>query len=80
MSSKEFKNAREKIGLNQEEMAEVLGFSGKTAISNIETGVRSPGKLAMGVMELLASLPKKDSEKLIALLKKYVTKAKERDA
>lgn len=76
MSSIKFKAMREKLGLTQEEVSEVLGFSGKTAISNIETGVRSPSKLAMAVMELLAELPRKDAERLIELLRKYIEKGK----
>ncbi|HWU44147.1 MAG TPA: helix-turn-helix domain-containing protein [Bdellovibrio sp.] len=78
MSSAKFKATREKLGLTQEEVAQVLGFSGKTAISNIETGVRSPSKLAMAVLEVLAELPKKDSQRFVELLRKHI--AKERKA
>lgn len=78
MSSAKFKATREKLGLTQEEVAQVLGFSGKTAISNIETGVRSPSKLAMAVLEVLVELPKKDSQRFIELLQKHI--AKERKA
>lgn len=74
MSSAKFKVTREKLGLTQEEIAQVLGFSGKTAISNIETGVRSPSKLAMAVLEVLAELPKKDSQRFVELLKRHVAK------
>lgn len=74
MSSAKFKATREKLGLTQDEVAQVLGFSGKAAISNIETGVRSPSKLAMAVLEVLAELPRKDSQKLIELLRTHIAK------
>lgn len=74
MSSAKFKATREKLGLTQDEVAQVLGFSGKTAISNIETGVRGPSKLAMAVLEVLAELPRKDSQRLMELLKSHIAK------
>lgn len=76
MSSARFKATREKLGLTQEEIAQVLGFSGKTAISNIETGLRSPSKLALAVLEVLTELPRKDSQRLIELLQKHIAKEK----
>lgn len=76
MSSAKFKATREQLGLTQDEVAQILGFSGKTAISNIETGVRSPSKLALAVLEVLADLPKKESLRLIELLQKHIAKGK----
>lgn len=76
MSSAKFKATREQLGLTQDEVAQILGFSGKTAISNIETGVRSPSKLALAVVEVLADLPKKESLRLIELLQKHIAKGK----
>lgn len=44
MKGAEFKAIREQLDLTQSELAEVLCLSGKTAVSNIETGFRNPSK------------------------------------
>lgn len=75
MSSPRFKKLREQLELTQEELAEVLGLSGKQAISNIETGVRNPSKLSMAILEILNELPKKEALKLIELLRKQNAKS-----
>lgn len=75
MSSSRFKEIREQLGLTQEELSEVLGLSGKKAVSNIETGNRNPSTLAIAVMEILNELPRKESLKLMQRLKKYVAKS-----
>lgn len=81
MSPSKFKAIREKLGLKQEELAQVLGLSGKTAVSNIETGVRNPSKLGIAVMEILNESSPRKSQELIELLKKHIAKIeKELDA
>lgn len=81
MSPSKFKAIREKLGLKQEELAQVLGLSGKTAVSNIETGVRNPSKLGIAVMEILNESSSRKSQELIELLKKHIAKIeKELDA
>lgn len=81
MSPSKFKAIREKLGLKQEELAQVLGLSGKTAVSNIETGVRNPSKLGIAVMEILNEFSPRKSQELIELLKKHIAKIeKELDA
>lgn len=74
MSSAKFKKIRENLELTQEEIAQVLGLSGKKAVSNIETGVRNPSKLALAIMEILNELSPRKSKELIELLKIHITK------
>lgn len=78
MSPAKFKSIREKLGLKQEELARVLGLSGKTAISNIETGVRNPSKLAMAVMEILGESSPNKAKELIELLQSHIAKIEKR--
>jgi DNA-binding XRE family transcriptional regulator len=73
-----FKSIREKLGLKQDELAKVLGLSGKTAISNIETGVRNPSKLAMAVMEILNESSPSKAKELIELLQSHIAKIEKR--
>jgi DNA-binding XRE family transcriptional regulator len=81
VSPSKFKAIRENLGLNQDELAQVLGLSGKTAVSNIETGVRNPNKLAMAVMEILNESSPRRAKELIELLKTNVARLeKGRDA
>ena len=68
MKGTEFKKIREDLGLTQEDLAEVLCLSGKTAVSNIETGFRNPNLLAVVLMRVLSSLPTKKSKELQELL------------
>ena len=74
MSSLRFKAIRENLGLKQEELAQVLGLSGKTAVSNIETGVRNPSKLAMAVLEILDGMSSRKANELIELLRAHIAK------
>lgn len=68
MKGTEFKKIREQLGLTQDELAEVLCLSSKTAISNIETGFRNPSLLIAVLMRLLSDLPPKRSKELQNLL------------
>jgi DNA-binding transcriptional regulator YiaG len=74
VSPLEFKSVRERLGLSQEELAQVLGLAGKKVVSNIETNVRNPSKLTMVIMSILdEALPRKAKE-LIELLRSHVAK------
>lgn len=64
MKGAEFKKIREQLDLTQDELADVLCLSGKTAVSNIETGFRNPSKLAAVVLWYLDKLPKAKSREL----------------
>lgn len=68
MTGKQFKAAREKLELSQDQLAQILGLSGKQAVSNIETGLRNAGKLAASVLQLLVELPEKRSKEIQELL------------
>lgn len=68
MNGKQFKASREKLELSQDQLAQILGLSGKQAISNIETGLRNPGTLAASVLRLLVELPEKRSKEIQELL------------
>jgi DNA-binding XRE family transcriptional regulator len=61
---KEFKETREKLGLTQKQMAELLGGQIQT-IKNIEVGHRKPGKLAIKLLRYLVSIPKGKATALI---------------
>ena len=71
MKGTEFKTIREKLELTQDELAEVLCLSGKTAISNIETGFRNSSLLTTVLMRLLSDLPRKRSKELQSLLSSF---------
>ena len=71
MKPDRFREIREGLMLTQDEIAEVLGVADKTVISRYEAGNRSPSKLMASVMEILISLPSKDSQRLMGLLKKF---------
>lgn len=74
MSPSKFKAVREKLGLSQDELAQVIGLSGKKAVSNIETGVRNPSKLGAAIMEILHESSPRKAKELIDLLKAHIAK------
>jgi DNA-binding transcriptional regulator YiaG len=71
MKGDEFRAIREHLGLSRDEMAELLGLSGYTVISNIELGHRNPSKLAAMLLRALKSLPQKRATELINLLRGF---------
>lgn len=64
MNGREFKELRERLGLSQRQAAELLGYSGKTAISNLEAKRTAPSLLPCVVLKLLIVLPEKRSKEL----------------
>lgn len=76
MSPDQIKKIREKIGLTQTELAEILGVSGKVPISHYETGFRSPSLLTLAFLSLLNSLPEKKANDLIELINEHMKKVK----
>ena len=72
MKTEEFNRIRTKLGLTQEEIAKVLGLSGKNAVSRIEVGARNPNKLAAAFLRLLYNLPSKKAQTLMGLIRKYM--------
>ena len=76
MSPDRFKKIREQLGLTQDELANVLGISGKRPISRYETGERTPDLLTQALMSLLESLPERESIELMELLADHMKKVK----
>lgn len=76
MSPKRFTEIREKMGLTQEQLSEVLGLAGRKPVSHYETGFRKPGDLVAAIMELFDSLPEKKSLELRELLLAEMRKIK----
>ncbi len=68
ITGKRFKEIREELVLTQDQMAEVLGMSGKQAICNIESGRANAGTLMSALMEAFVELPEKHSVQLRELL------------
>lgn len=76
MSPKQFKETREKLGLTQSELAELLGLSGKMPISHFETGFRTPSPLISAVMSYLGSLSERKAQEFIEEFQRHIGKAK----
>lgn len=76
MSPDKFKSIREKLGLTQEELSELLGLSGRKPISHFETGFRKPSPLIQAIMSLLGSLSERKAVELIELLSEHMKKVK----
>jgi DNA-binding transcriptional regulator YiaG len=70
MTAAEFKRIRTKLEMSQEQFAEMLGMSGKHAISNIEIGNRNPGKLTVIILKVIDALPTKKAQDLVGLMLK----------
>lgn len=68
MKGSDFKKVREELGLSQDQLACLLGLSGKQAVSNIETGLRNPSPLVATILLVLLELPEKRSKELQSLL------------
>jgi len=65
VKSSEVKKIRTKLGLTQEQLAELLGMSSKNTICNIEVGTRNPGALVGIILGVLDDLPEKKAKELI---------------
>ena len=76
MTGSEFKAIREALGLSQREVAELLGYSGKTAISNLEAKEKHPDLLACVLMRMFKVLSAKRSMELREQLLEFGAKEK----
>ncbi len=72
MNGNEFKKIRERLELSQSELAELLCYSSKQAISNVEQGSKKPGRLVSTLMRVFVSLPEKRSLELRSLIKELL--------
>ncbi len=68
VTSNELKKIRLKLGMTQEQLAELLGMSSKNTICNIEVGTRNPGDLVGIILGVLDDLPEKKAKELIELM------------
>lgn len=68
MKGREFKAVRERLGLSQNELAQLLCLSGKKAVSNIETEFRNASKLTVVLMMLFDELTQKEFKDLRSLI------------
>ncbi len=75
MTGNQFKTIREELGLSQDQLAQLLGLSGKQAVSNIETGFRNPSRLTMALMQVFLDLPEKRSKELRDLLLEHLSRS-----
>lgn len=69
MKPKEFCEIREKLGLKQKELAEILGLSGYIPVNHYESGFRTPSVLIMSLMRIFNEWPEKKSLELREELK-----------
>ena len=76
MSPQRFKAIREKLGLNQDELAGVLGLSGYKPVSHFETGFRTPSLLTQALMSLLDSLSERKASELLEFIGDHMKKVK----
>lgn len=76
MKPSEFRQIRERLGLTQKELAEILGLSGYIPVNHYESGFRRPSVLIMALMRILDELPEKKSLNLREDLKAQVEKIK----
>ena len=76
MNGEKLKAIREKLGLSQEQLADVFGLAGKSTISHFETDFRTPNLLFQAMMDLLAGLSDRKAADLLELIRERVAKAK----
>lgn len=76
MKGQEFQRIRNDLGLTQAELAQVLGFSSKQAVCNVETDFRHPSSLVAALMLLFDELPVAKAQSLVRRLKELQLVAK----
>lgn len=76
MTPARFKQIREKLGLKQSELGELLGLKGRIAVTHYETGFRNPNRLIVVLMEILDEWPEKKSQELRAEIQKRMLSSK----
>lgn len=68
MNGSEIKRIRTKLGMTQDQFADLLGMSSKQTICNIETDLRNAGSLVVIILGVLDDLPEKKAKELIELM------------
>lgn len=74
MTADEVKRIREDLGLNRDELAQLLCLSGYRAMMNIETDFRRPNKLAIRLLRYLDSLSRSKARAFIEEFSRHVPK------
>lgn len=52
MTPDEIRTAREALGLSQQQLADVMGYSTRQRVSDLETGTRNPSPAAVRLIRL----------------------------
>lgn len=69
MKPTEFREIRERLGLTQKELSEILGLSSYMPVNHYESGFRQPSELIKRIMRILDHWPEKKSLELREALK-----------
>lgn len=76
MKPKEFREIRERLGLTQKEISEILALSGYIPVNHYESGFRKPSSLIMALMRIFDEWPDKKSLELREELKARASEIK----
>ncbi len=71
MKPKKFREIRDRLGLTQKELAEILGLSSYLSVTHFESGFRTPGSLIRALMHIFDDWPEKKSLELRDALKTH---------
>ena len=78
MTPAKFKEIRERLGLKQSELGELLGLKGRIAVTHYETGFRNPNRLIEVLMEIFNEWPEKKSLELRDEILKRIKDSKQK--
>ena len=78
MTPAKFKEIRERLGLKQSELGELLGLKGRIAVTHYETGFRNPNRLIEVLMEIFNEWPEKKSLELRDEILKRMSASKQK--
>ena len=78
MTPAKFKEIRERLGLKQSELGELLGLKGRIAVTHYETGFRNPNRLIEVLMEIFNEWPEKKSLELREEILKRMSGSKQK--
>jgi transcriptional regulator with XRE-family HTH domain len=76
MTPSQFKHIREQMGLKQAELGELLGLTGRMAVTHYETGFRNPNRLIVVLMEIFNQWPEKKALELREEIQKRMARSK----
>lgn len=76
MKPDEFKRIRKSLGLTQAELADLLGFDNRFAVTHYETGFRISSILVAALMRIFSEMTMKEFETFSAQLQRKVDREK----